>query len=348
MYFHTIRINHPFQVPKNILLWYRGGFPTTNVSVESFLLPTRIYPNCKLTIRCDAKPSTLAWLDMVLKGKPYRIISDAVISPENIDYSQYDIIWNHDYWFCKGGASKKAKEEWKWILDNVQGPQIMTLYCDPLVTDKLRPTPNRKDWSNVMVIFNQDIIEDWAPSMFEGWESIEKKPFIAYINMRLYYNLPNQYKFAWHPYKTGVYFAHFHPKRIAFFKNQLEDFNPNLIRIGGRNSSALSETQFKESIVCDKFTQAEVHYHLQKGAWALYIGRVKPICWLGMTFYLPFLAGIPVFCYDGCTEAHKVFGNLPCYFKNGKELEELIRNTNFQELFYHQTDKLKSFYNINL
>lgn len=345
MNFHIEHINHPVMEPKKLLLWFHGGFPTTNVSVESFLLPTRIFSNCDVTVRCDAKPKTLTWLDMVFKGKSYKYIPDTY-SPENIDFNQYDIIWNHDYWFCKGGASKKAKDEWKWILDAVHGPKLMTLYCDPLVTDKLRPTPNRRDWSNITVFFNQDVIENWAPGMFEGWDSISQLPNIAYINMRIYYQLPENYQFIRKPYKTGVYFAHFHPKRVAFFKNQLSDFNPELIRIGGRNSSALSETRFKDSIVCDKFTQSEVHYHLQKGAWALYIGRVKPICWLGMTFYLPFIAGIPVFCYDGCTEAHKVFGDIPCYFKNGKELEVLIRNTDFEELFYLQTNKLKSFYNL--
>lgn len=346
MDFHTFRFNNPIMVSKNILLWYHGGFPTTNVSVESFLLPTRIYPNCKLTIRCDCKPKTLAWLDKIIGGKyTYKLIPDTY-SPQEIDFNQYDIVWNHDYWFCKGGASEKAKSDWKWILDNIEGPELMSLFCDPLVTDKLRPTQNRKDWSKVTVFFNQDIVEDWASGMFEGWDRVSKLPNIAYINMRIYYNLPSEYKFISKPYNKGVYFAFWHSRRVTLFKNLLTDFNPDLIQLGGRNSSALSETQFKNSIICGAFSHDEVHGHLQKGAWALYIGRVKPICWLGMTFYLPFTAGIPIFCYDGCTEAHKVFGDIPCFFKNGKELEELVKTTNLEELFYKQTEKIKSFYNI--
>lgn len=347
MDFHIFRYNKPILAPKKILLWYQGGFPTTNVSVDSFLLPTRLFPNSEITVRCKGDAKTLCWLESVLKPKyqSYKILPDNY-SPQEVDFSKYDIVWNHDYWFCKGGASEKAKADWKWILDNVTEPTLASLFCDPLVTRKIMPTPNRKDWSNVMVFFNQDIVENWAPGMFEGWESVEKKPLIAYVNMRLYYNLPTFFKFSWHPYKTGVYFANFHSRRVTFFKKVLKDFNPELLHIGGRNSSALADTQFKDSIDCGSFPHNEILGKLLRGAWALYIGRVKPICWLGMTFYLPFIAGIPVFCYDGCTEAHRVFGNLQCYFKTSQELEDLVNNTDLKELFYKQTERLKSFYNI--
>lgn len=351
MNFHTIHINTPSSDPKKILLWFRGDFPTTNVSVDSFMLPQRIWPNATITVRCNTENlQTIAWVKKVSGGK-YRMISDK-IKPRDINWPDWDIVWNHDYWFIKKFKDQTAIIEWQEILANVFTTEIYSLYCDPLVLNQIEPIYHRLNWSNVTVVFNQDIVEDYAPKMFsDKFAACTVRPTIAYINMRMYYNLPDEFQytdrksFMTDPF--GCYFAHFHEPRINFFKKVLPTFPEKYpINIGGRNANKVMHIShaYERAVICDKFSHDHIMDMLKDYDWGLYIGRCRPIPWIGMSFYLPLLAGIPIFCYTKAKEARAIFGNLNCYFSTQEELEQLVKNTDYKKLYNEQIKCIKKFY----
>lgn len=351
MHFHTNHINQPSLEPKKILLWFRGDFPTTNVSVDSFLLPKRIWPNAEITVRCNTRNiQTIAWVNKV-SDKTYKFMSDE-ISPRAVAWREWDIVWNHDYWFIKKYDDQVAIDEWRKILEHVHLTDIYTLYCDPLVLNKIAPVGRRLNWSNVHVVFNQDIVKDYAPSMFDDlFSACTVKPTIEYINMRIYYNLPDEFHFndrkSFMTDPFGCYFAHFHEPRLNFFKNVIPTFPEKYpINIGGRNANKLVRFSkaYANSVICDKFRHDHIMDMLKKYDWGLYIGRCRSIPWIGMSFYLPLLAGIPIFCYTKAKEASALFDGLDCFFSTQEELEALLIKTDFRKLYEQQIERIKSFY----
>ena len=338
-------INKPFDGSPRILLWYSGRFPSLFISVHSFQLPKMLWPNAKFSVRCSANNiRTLHWVRKYL-GNDVEIISDTT-SAKNFNFSSFDVIYNHDYWFRKT-ISDKAKEDIEYIIYNVNKP-FYCLYCD-IILPQIRMTQLKKDMSNLTVLFNQNIIRDWGNERFDydSFEGCEKLPNIAYVNMKLYYQLPERYYYKDSYGKKGCYFAYFHAERRKFFKKVLNDFSIPMLKLtlAGRNVEKLAGTKYYRIDAISQFEQSSVLTMLSQYDWALYIGRNKDVPYLGMTFYLPFVAGIPVFCYSQCEEAQKIFGGLNCFFSTEKELHELLENINLKELFKQQVERLKKYYN---
>lgn len=360
-------LDRPDLRPLKVLMWYSGSFPVSVISMHSFSLPKMLWPNATFYIRCRRNERTAAYIAKVMKGARYVLIDDNV-RPWKMSFEQYDLIYNYDYWFRWIGLKKYRDSldysEINYIIYQVKKP-IYLLYCDKEVFHKIENTPifaqkdgypwlkycdPKKDFSNVHIMFNQDICRNWAMDCID-WKSFEpaEKMFeVIYLNMRLYYQLPSEYSPKnYSTDKIGCYFGTFFEKRAKFFNTVMNVQGPKKVNleIGGRTVCKVKDSKYYHEGCIETFQHEEIFNVLKPYDWALFIGRVTPLDYLGMTFYLPFVAGMPVFCLRTCFEGvGNPFEGLDCFFSTEDELAELVKKADLNQLFVEQTSRLKALY----
>lgn len=360
-------IDNPDLRPLKVFMWYSGQFPVLGISTHSFSLPKMLWPNATFYIRCRKTKKTQEWIAKRMKDVSYILIDDDK-RPEEMSLEKYDIIYNHDYFFRSIGhkwfRNSQDYEDINYIVYNINKP-IYFLFCDKEVCHKVENTPvflnvneypwvknclKKKDFSNLHILFNQDICRDWAIECID-WASFSgatELPKIDYLNMRLYYQLPDEYTpKSYTDEKKGCYFGMFFDSRIQFFNTVLNTPGEKKLNLelGGRGISRIKGTKYYREDCVEKFPHEEIFERLKPYDWAMFIGRVTPLDYLGMTFYLPFVVGMPVFCLRTCFEGvGNPFEGIDCFFSTEDELATLVEKTDLRKLFEEQTSRLKTLY----
>lgn len=366
-------LDKPDPRPLKVLMWYLGSFPVPVISTHSFSLPKMLWPNATFYIRCNtSSKKTIEYVEKVMKGSWIQFVSDTT-PPWRMSFEKYDIIYNYDYWFRWIGLKKyrdsRFYSEINYLIYRVDKP-IYLLYCDKEVFHKIENTPvfckergdnypwlkhcdEHKDFSNIHILFNQDICKNWAIDCID-WKSFgDRKIFemfnIIYLNMKLYYQLPDEYTpKEYSSEKRGCFFGTFFDKRAKVFNTILNTPSEERLNltIGGRTISKVEGCKYYTPESIGVFKHEDIFKILKPYDWGLFLGRVTPSDYLGMTFYLPFVAGMPVFCLRSCFEGvGNPFEGIDCFFSTEHELIELVKRTNLKELFIAQTEKLKTYYN---
>lgn len=360
-------MDEPDLRPLKVLMWYSGSFPVSVISMHSFSLPKMLWPNATFYIRCSKSRKTIDYIKKVMSGAKQIILIEDNLPPWKMNFDKYDVIYNYDYFFRWIGLKKyrdsRDYSEINYLIYRVNKP-IYLLYCDKEVFHKVENTPvfckdgypwlkycdERKDFSNIHILFNQDICKDWAVECIDwkSFENAEKMFEIIYLNMRLYYQLPNDYKAKkFSDNKVGCYFGTFFEKRARFFNTVMNTPGKKLVNleIGGRTVCKVKNSKYYSENCIETFQHEEIFNVLKPYDWALFIGRVTPLDYLGMTFYLPFVAGMPVFCLRTCFEGvGNPFEGIDCFFSTEEELADLVNKTDLNELFVLQTERLKQLY----
>lgn len=332
---------------KSCLVYLNGIYPPKNsFYVEKDLnLPARLYPNAKIYIRCRCGEAEFKNLQFFKKLYPNRNIK---LVPDNkiYDDAPVDVIWFIHYNFIFFGGKMDDYMVAKQIaLQNFKGKihilfnEEMTKTFEPLWDYVQHRNENfrnlnsgvisflkeKKDWSNVTLIANEDKFGQWVNE--RPIERLRDTINISYLSDKILYDLPSAEKLQCtvgnqqENDHRGIYVAFFNPGRISCFKKHLNTSCLNLDIFGPKSNEL--QNYFGTGEPVSNVTAKEL-MSSPKYQYSIYIGKGSPSLYLGATFYEPILLGKPLFIWEGTDPDHKLFGNTNCYFKDDAHLKQML------------------------
>lgn len=348
--------NKPDFSVKSVLLHFHGKFPQAHLPTKDVTLAHRLWPNAKLIIRCNTDDEeTKTFFAQAMKNIDYELVSQKL----NCLRLDVDVIFMHQHWwiFFGGVIEKKIKDD--MVLLAKTNKPVYLFYNDedfqtiePLheVIDRrvkaninfairnqstIDELPRKTNWSNFHVIANTDMLQPWVNNKIS--DSLKESDMtLHYLSDLLLYDIPERKNLdipTSTKYNRGIYIAYYSDARIkalhSIFKKE-----SNVVFLG-----ALSEklNPYLHNVhTSRKVPNTSVRNILATYKYSIYVGKGTESMYLGATFYEPLLAGLPVFVWTGTDSNKKVFPGLDCYFSTQDELEDLVKNTNLDELWDKQ------------
>lgn len=348
--------NTPDPTVKTVLVYLNGIYDETkNIYPEKDLaLPMRLYPNAQFAIRCDCSPKgqmkNYKFFSRLYKGRKFKLIPDNQIWGD----LKCDVVWymvDYVYIFF-GGVMDKVTFN-KYMVTQQTSAKVHILFNDE-VTKKYEPLWNyvqrrtgnflevnkemisqlkeKKDWSNVTLICNQDMFSQWVNDRVI--EPLRDTINISYLSDKILYDLPDMKSLkptVSNHFCSGIFVGRFTPPRIKFWNAYMGGTFLDL-KIFGPDSDKLKYHTGDGKPVANGITKEM--YSSTDYAYSIYFGKGGPSAYLGATFYEPILLGKPVFVWIGTDPKKKLFPNLDCYFNTAEDLYKLI------EIVYTSPDKL--------
>lgn len=348
----TTHFDKPDESVKSVMVFYFGKYPKKTKPAKDVTLPLRLWPNAKYIIRCTTSgnvgKANQEYFRSLFRGHDYRLTSDTVSA---------DMLFiHHENYNCFGGVVReccvdfaRALREWKGRATVFYNDELFSGFYDfreyienraknenfviknPNILEKVQW---KEDWSNVTLLMNENRITDWADEHVQ--DSVKDQINVSYLSDIILYDLPTKGIKRKEKYeKKGVYVPLFTADRISVC-DKLFNGEVNIAFAGSRSD------EIKESIRGDGkyINNIELPAFLRKFDWTIYIGKGKQSSYLGATFYEPLLKGLPVFVWTETDKQKKVFGDLDCYFKNEKDLKDLVEKWDMGELFKEQVRRI--------
>lgn len=353
----------PDESVKTCMVFLSGIYPPKNTFyVEKDLtLPMRLYPNARFLIRCNIEKgymSNYRFFTKLYAGREIHFVGE-----DKLYNNKIDVIWFIHFNFVFFGGVIDNYTFHKWLVTqnfknkvHILFNEEMTKSYEPLWdyvqrrnenfkninADKISCLKDKKDWSNVTLLCNEDKLKQWVNER-PVQKCLDGGINISYMTDKVLYDLPDvdtimddsEHSF----YRRGIYIGKFIPKRISVI-NKIMEANPDLdIVYMGPDSDKLKYRQGTGASV-DNVTAKEL-MKSSEYAYSIYIGKGTPSLYLGATFYEPLLNGIPVLVWNGTDPEHKLFPDNPkCYFNDAKDLGTTVLTENLNAMWKYQISKM--------
>lgn len=356
----------PFTDIKSVILFFHGKYPHISTPLKDITFPQRIFPNAKFYIRCNTRDEgTRLYFHEVYKGFKYELV-DEKLDVLNLDVDA--IFAKQERFAYFGGVMEKFCVDYNRMLNIFRG-KIYILYNDEFLRPfdtldneyKTRPEtwfkrnakqlasipPRSFDYSNVTILANDNRISNWVTDdNLISQYAIDNNINLMYLTDRVLYDIPTTVpnvkypqKFNIIPYR-GIFISLFFNKRITTWNKIMCDENLSL-EVFGPGTNNLKYYAPPEEIRIDNSKIGEYYQHAH---YSLYMGKGTESRYLGATFFVPILNGCPLFIWEGTDPNRKIFPNINCYYKNDKDLSELLNKINLKEIYEAQLNSLMNDY----
>ena len=334
---------------KTVLLFFQGRFPRKIIPGKDVTLPSRLWPKAKFFIYLTGKtPKNREYFRKMYEGFEVEFVEEFVECERS--YIQYA---NYNAW--GGVIGKTLQDQAKFI--EVQPGTVYIFFNDEQIAnfqdfaewvhakankpggDKYNPgladkVKLKKDWSNVVLLFNENKLQDWGPQKINGDININ----IQYLNDVILYDINPEIikKKKDYSAKKGCYIGFFIAPRIKLFNRLWQGVDMDFDFLGAHSNSLSEHIRGDGEFI----KNSELFDLLREYDYSIYVGKGKPSMYLGATFYEPILQGIPIFIWLKTDLYQKVFPDLDVYFTTAEQLQELVEKWDLEELFKLQVKHL--------
>lgn len=350
---------------KRCLVYLQGTWPPKNTFyVEKDLtLPMRLYPNAEFMIRCDTEKSYMKnymFFNKLYKGRKFKLVSDKKYYVSSYNPDIPDVIWFIHFNFVFFGGIIDNYTYGKWLVtQNYTGKvhilfnEEMTKTYEPLWDyvqhrnenfrqqneTKIFHLNDKTEWSNVTLLCNEDKLSQWVNER-PVQKCLDGNINISYLTDKVLYDLPSPDSIrSYIDTKKGIYIGKFISKRISVMNKIMEAYPELNIDFAGPDSDKL-KYRSGDGTSISNVTAKEMMMSPDYG-YSIYIGKGTPSLYLGATFYEPLLNGIPVFVWEGTDPERKLFPERnDAYFRDAKELNDILSNCNLYEMWNYQIHKM--------
>ena len=344
--------NEPDETIKTVLLFFQGGFPRKIIPGKDVTLPSRLWPNAKFYIYLSSPTmKNKVYFTEMYNGFEIEFVN--YYPTCDISYIQYA---NYNAWggFINGTLKAQAAfiEEIKTKVYIFFNDEQITCFQDFAKWvhhkndkpggDTYNPglaakTKFKLDWSNVVVLFNENKLQDWGEKKIKGGINVN----IQYLSDIILYDINTSIIKLKQNYKSkrGCYIAFFIDKRVKLLNKLFENIDIDMDFRGTHSKKLSDHIKGDGSFI----KNSELFDILREYDYTIYIGKGVSSMYLGATFYEPLLQGIPIFIWTKTDKEKRIFPNLDVYFETGEELKVLINKWDLEELYKIQIKQTFNF-----
>lgn len=356
-----------------VLLHFHGQFPKNCIMHKDATLPKRLWPNASFVIRCDTSDiKTVEYFHKWYSDRKFRLVSDEEPILHIMNIHNFSAIYAHYILTCAMRpqlgkpvvdfqqllyASRvplyiffndENIEPFKFIGDYIKQYRVRNgkniLPENPYLVKTFKSVdPKRRDFQNVHLMVNENRVTDWGETCYKEYTQ-EHQFNICYLNDSILYDFPEKKTVLEtgskpHKFEHGVFIAFFLKERVELL-NRLFDYGTDImLSFMGKHSEKLLP-RWKNEMTGELIENELVPKILQSHSWTIYIGKACCSKYLGATFYEPLFYGLPVFVWIGTDPDKRIFPDLDCYWKDERDLYELVKRTDLKQMWNQQINRI--------